>query len=161
MMRLLRPLAAWPMILAPFAAVALLLLLGGCAPTYRPQAASLVLCGNMAGSESRWRDEAARRYPGCLVLMCHGDNAGGLWTCYPDKGPPMPVEGVARLLHTEHPGREIVLVTCNPGGAVLNVPGVAYPADDVWYPPRKPVPFGVNSIDQFREGDPNIVITYP
>lgn len=117
--------------------VLIVLVLAGCAHDPDPPA-SICRNRNLEWGRWAWEQEAAKRFERPVVFMCHGATKDGRWMCYPDDGPAMPVEGVARLLHSAFPKRPIVLVVCNESGEVIHVP-------DVYYAKRKvlasPLPF--------------------
>lgn len=144
--------------------VALLLLCTGCFTRTIPSAEShdtQYLCWSKDLNEGApaWRDEAAKRFPGALVLVSHGSIGGSetlRWTIDVD------ADALAEFLKHEYPNRPIVFVSCNPLGATLHVSGVWYAKDLVWLPPDsarvKPRDLtkepGVGSINEFVEGHP-------
>lgn len=96
-----------------------------------------------------WKLETSRRYPNAVLVICHGEDVGGVWSFFPDKvstvGPvswitPLPTfpvtEGIAKLKR-QYPGRRIVLMTCNPHHHRLTIPGVSYSLDSVFLLPDR------------------------
>lgn len=125
----------------------------------------ICLADSLEDSVEMWRSEISRRYPGAVGLVCHGGDAGR-WMLYPDHrqfafGPfgvipyfegdrPIPVEGKVLELKARFPGRQIVLVVCNPGHYRLNISGVSYALEGVWCKPDR-------ELDQRSEEHPEDV----
>jgi hypothetical protein len=97
-----------------------------------------------AGTEE-WREEANKRFNNPILFHCHGgihmetyeENGKTVvveeWWVYPDPPrKPMPAAELARSLANLYPDRDIVLLTCNPGGFDLNVKRVWYTKRNVW-----------------------------
>lgn len=96
--------------------------------------------------------EARSKFARSVVVHVHGYAKDGVWMCGPDQGPPMPVEGVVRLLKHIYPDRRIVLVVCNEAGIPLRVANVSYGTRIVWSIPHFPSTQGVGCIEQMEEG---------
>lgn len=87
-----------------------------------------------------WEREVSRRFPTAFIYIAHGDDFSGTWYIQrPDKSGWMPARDLARQLRDRFPGRNIVLLACNPAGAELNIPGVYHAKDNVWFVPDKDV----------------------
>jgi hypothetical protein len=113
---------------------------------------SIVLSGDIGKGAKRWESEARKRLRDPLILVCHGTTRNDSWYLQPDIGPPLHVEGVARLLKKAFPGRPILLIVCNEGAHQLYVPGVYYAKSIVWSIPRTGKDRGVERIEEFYEG---------
>ncbi len=117
-----------------------LILLAGCStqrftevpPT--PQVSSICLVKSPPDAVRRWEREAAKRLHNPVVIIGHGEGSDP-WTCYPDIGPDIPVEALARLLHELFPRRDCLLIICNPHNATIDVPNVYYSDRNVWLTP--------------------------
>lgn len=66
-----------------------------------------------------WQQEADRRYDDFVLVMVHGDTSLGVWMAVPDFGPMVPMIDVVMEYQFRHPGKRIVLVSCNADGLVL------------------------------------------
>ncbi len=116
------------------------ILLAGCATTKvqqvppTPQVSSICLDHNQTENVRKWGVEACKRLRDPVVVFCHGQGSL-VWMCYPEQGPPLPVEAVARILHALYPTRDVLLITCNPFGKSLDVPRVWYAQTIVWCEP--------------------------
>lgn len=103
----------------------------GCAspsikPPPPPPTQAIVLSANLAHGAPGWVAEAKTQLTDPLVVLVHGIEEDGVWMAAPDRGPLIPVEGMARLLRKVYPNRSVVLVTCNEMAADLKVAGVWY-----------------------------------
>jgi hypothetical protein len=95
---------------------------------------------------AEWLLEASKRFNNPVVFHCHGGirtdivrNPNGTlttlheWWVYPDPPrSPMRIDDLATTLTNLYPDRDIVLVTCNPGGFDINVKRVFYAKRNVW-----------------------------
>lgn len=93
----------------------------------------------LAHGELFWRNAAARdpRVHGRPVLyISHGGTRRGEWYTAPDVGPATPMVAELRTLRKAYPTRQIVVISCNPGGHRVTVPGVFYATKPVWSVPR-------------------------
>lgn len=105
----------------------------------------VLLSQSMNGLAQLWEPEVARRYPGAVMLVCHGSDTNGDWYMHPDVDHGATGEDApARLVKEEvlkaqirFPGRMIVLICCNPGGYDLDLPLVAYAKSSVWVIPDR------------------------
>jgi hypothetical protein len=114
----------------------------------------ITLADSIGWANQSWQQEIARRFPDAIVIACHGgDDDNGTWTLYPDKFDPllslftdnpvfhplptMPVEDYVANIQKLRPGREIVLLVCNPEHHTLKLKGVAYAMDSVWTIPDR------------------------
>jgi hypothetical protein len=112
------------------------------------------LCDSLGECDKLWHTEVARRFPDAVVICGHGgDNDAGEWCVRPDRFDPLasllsgqaayvslpliPVTKVIRDTKARFPGRQIVLVFCNPGHHRLTEEGVAYAGDSVWIRPDR------------------------
>lgn len=84
-----------------------------------------------------WEKEIARRFPDAYVVAVHGGDVAGQWVCQnPDNiSELISTRSLAEKLVAKYPGREIVLLSCNPGHYHLNMPHVWHALDDVWFLP--------------------------
>jgi hypothetical protein len=149
-------------------AILLALLLAGCAAKapgvpYRhaPDVEGIkgiVLCADVADALPYWQAEARRHgIDNAVIVVCHGTSFYGVWMAVPD--PPMKMMAVEQLLWTvrrEHPGRPIIAVICNPGGAACTVPDVFFARENVWVVPgdrfrltRKGMDYSSGCLDAF------------
>lgn len=110
--------------------------LSGCSGAVGPTRDTVTWSANLRHAEPLWRAEAAKRIAGRpVMLIVHGGDRDGRWVAVPDRGPVMPMDGVARLLKDLFPGRPVVILSCNPGGHQLRKPGVWYATANVWSVP--------------------------
>ncbi len=130
------------------------LLLAGCAihRAPEPKASCIVLSDNLAHGAPAWEREAAKRFDRPVLLIVHGYSWSGQWAIYPDAGPSMSVEGVARLLKKLYPGRPIVVLSCNPAGVGLKLHGVYYARKIVSSIPHMGKPEWAEGIWEMEEG---------
>lgn len=108
-----------------------------------------------------WEREVARRFPNALMVISHGGSIIDTWVMQ-TPGEPARVVDVVNGLRERYPGRDIVLVVCNPGHHVINIEGVHYAMDNVWKYPDKSIPLdqvgrsdtgeedGIGNIYEFR-----------
>lgn len=87
-----------------------------------------------------WKIEVARRFPDAVIVVLHGQSLLGEWVCqnprYPDDFfKAVKVRDLVAEVRAEYPDRIIVLICCNPGHHVLNIPGVYHAIDSVWFTP--------------------------
>lgn len=113
---------------------------------------------------SLWMVEANRRFANPVVVFCHGDTyidafGNPQWYAFPDVRPPLPVHTLALELKQDYPGRDIVLVICNPDGLELGVPGVHYSrGGSVWIVPDRNLSIR-STIDPSAIGNVNDMIS--
>lgn len=106
----------------------------------------------VAASASFWRTEVSRRFPNAVVIICHGGDINGVWYMFP-ADLPFPVRAadymasVRKAVPIERP---IVMVTCNPGGHCLGIPGVFHAMDNVWFVPDKSIPEEPDQIEAVK-----------
>lgn len=99
-----------------------------------------------------WRTEVSRRFPNAFVIICHGSDINGVWYMFPAELP-FPVRAadymaaVRKAVPIERP---VVMITCNPGGHCLGIPGVFHAMDDVWFVPDKSIPEEPDQIEGVR-----------
>jgi hypothetical protein len=123
-----------------------------CSPTRTPPPMSnLVLSDDLLMYSTMWEREARTKLRDPFIVIVHGyTGKDGTWWCAPTKGPPLPVESLARTLKQIWPDRPVVLVCCNDGRLDLKVPGVWYAKDIVVSPPRYPTT-RISRIEHFIE----------
>lgn len=115
-----------------------LLLLAGCVTAPLPQGREVVLNQNLQWASDAWLREARTRFDDPIVVLVHGGTLAGEWFAFPDDGPPIHVEAMARLLHKLYGStRPIVLITCNQDALPLNVPNTFYATWVVQNPPAE------------------------
>ena len=126
-------------------------------PDPAPRIDYVLLSESMTPYVPLWREETSRRYPNAVVVFVHGDDQNGEWVVVPDviepadgvlalmgfehqvrPLDPRPVRQVINDVKARHPGRHVVLVTCNPGHYRLDdVEGVSYSLDNIWLMPDR------------------------
>jgi hypothetical protein len=104
-----------------------------------------------------WMTVASQRFNNPVLFFCHGGVksvettlpngmrlAKNEWWVFPDH-PRKPVSAneVARTLAQMYPDRDIVFMSCNPGGFELNVPRVWYTKKNNWVVPD---PFAIGNV---------------
>ena len=83
-----------------------------------------------------WEREIERQYPNAVVIMAHGRiGYDGEWRLYPAYFPSITVQDAIARVRVDYPHRRIVLLACNPGGIVIDNPGVIYATRNVWLIP--------------------------
>lgn len=114
------------------------------------------LADSISWSNAAWKVEVQRRFPDAIVVSCHGgDDENGVWCLWGDtfdplasvltgksmfrQLPPVPVEDFVRNIQKQRPGRQIVLLVCNPEHHTLKAKGVAYAMDSVWTIPDRAI----------------------
>lgn len=103
-----------------------------------------------------WAEEVSRRFPDALIVISHGGSVIGEWVMVMPGGVAKTTD-VALSLTKAYPGRDIVLIVCNPGHHVIDIPNVHYALDDVWkYPDRHVTEEQVGRSQEFPEGIGNI-----
>lgn len=96
---------------------------------------------SLAGYAPMWQKEIGRRFPHAVGVLCHGGELlEGEWITL-DAEAPVHFDLVTTLIAREqakYPGREIVVLCCNPGHiAIHNFPGVYYSPSSVWCVPDR------------------------
>jgi hypothetical protein len=96
-----------------------------------------------------WRAEIGRRFDNAAVILVHGgDFVAGEWIVAAGFGGHVtPVKEVVQRFQKLHPGRTICLISCNPGGVKLGIPGVYYGKSNIWCVPDR----ALGSGDTFTE----------
>jgi hypothetical protein len=116
------------------------LLLTGCGTVFRPvivhRPADLPvnyryvsLSPDISSDIAMWvRRFEGKVKPGTVFVNTHGGDMGGRWVVGSGLFPPEPMEDFLRRVKNAkgNKGRQIVLLSCNPGGYPLKVPGVWY-----------------------------------
>jgi hypothetical protein len=110
---------------------------------------NVLLCETMRQSIADWDQAIEPRFPGAVVVFCHGGDVNGEWCLHPDHweaegndavrvaDPPIPVEAEVLVLQKKYPGRWIVLITCNPSHHFLSpsIHHVVYSLTLTWVDP--------------------------
>jgi hypothetical protein len=113
-----------------------------------------------------WRAEIGRRFDNAAVILVHGgDFVAGEWIVAAGFGGHVtPVKEIVKRFQKLHPGRTICLISCNPGGVKLGIPGVYYGRSNIWCVPDRALGSGDTFTESrtFSDGDvgmiPQIVV---
>lgn len=86
-----------------------------------------------------WQVEVARRFPDSVMVIAHGGDAvQGQWAIYPTLSQGVLIETEIRREQAAHPGRTLVILSCNPSHDVLHgFPNVYYAGSSVWLIPDR------------------------
>lgn len=112
----------------------LLLALAGCTAT----SDRIVLNGGqVASGAALWQLEFTLKYHRVpVVIAVHGGGTDH-WMFYPDKGMPVDADSFVAGVAASHPGRLILVASCNEKGFPLHVPGAWYPKNIIWSIPGR------------------------
>jgi hypothetical protein len=72
---------------------------------------------------------------GIAFVVGHGWDFEGEWYLWSSDDRILIVREIVDDVRKQYPGDVIVLIVCNPGGYVLDTPGVAYAKNDIWVLP--------------------------
>jgi hypothetical protein len=104
-----------------------------------------------------WRAEIGRRFDNAVVILVHGgDFVAGEWIVAAGFGGHVtPVKEIVQRFQKLHPGRTICLISCNPGGVKLGIPGVYYGKSNIWCVPDRALGSGDTFTESrtFSDGD--------
>lgn len=87
------------------------------------------------GVPRHWSPLIRAWYPGAVVVSAHGFDQWGRWCMRSGDGQRVWIETVLLTIRAQYPDRRIVVISCNPGGRVVDMPNVTYPMGDVWIVP--------------------------
>ena len=99
---------------------------------------AIIYSENLLWYERYWSRESKRRYTNAILILSHGHDFNGQWTCDYGTGRIL-VEDLVNLTRKQYPIRRIVLVICNPGGYTLTLPNVSYSLKNIWLMPDRDV----------------------
>jgi hypothetical protein len=108
-----------------------------------------------------WRAEIGRRFDNAVVILVHGgDFVAGEWIVAAGFGGHVtPVKEIVQRFQKLHPGRTVCLISCNPGGVKLGIPGVYYGKSNIWCVPDRALGSGDTFTESrtFSDGDAGMI----